>query len=131
MTVRTTSFLLLILCSAVPTSADDWYDRKTDWHGFERLHFTCAGRNAYIVEPKKEAPGRPWVWRARFPDFHFEMDVELLRRGFHIGYIDVAGMFGSSKAMSIGERFYQFMTVDRRFSKQPAMEGVGRGGLFV
>jgi sialidase-1 len=59
------------------------------------------------------------------------MDVELLKQGFHVAYVDVAGMFGSPQAMDIGDQFYQFMTDERGLSKKPALEGVSRGGLFV
>lgn len=126
----------LLLFVALPmfagvAAADDWYQKKSDWHGFERLHFTVAGRAAYVVVPKETAAGKPWVWRARFPDYHFEMDVELLTHGFHIGYVDVGGMFGNSRAMNIGDEFYSFLIKERGFAEQPAFEGVSRGGLFV
>lgn len=123
--------LCWLLHLLLPVCADDWFSRKSDWHGFERLHFQVADRAAYVVVPKQSATGHPWVWRARFPDFHFEMDVELLRRGFHIAYVDVAGLFGAPAAMETGDRFYQFMTQQRGLSKTPALEGVSRGGLFV
>jgi pimeloyl-ACP methyl ester carboxylesterase len=131
-TVRTT----LLLFSALPmfsgvAAADDWFQKKSDWHGFERLHFTVAERAAYVVVPKETAAGKPWVWRARFPDYHFEMDVELLKQGVHVAYVDVGGMFGNSRAMRIGDEFYSFLTTEHGFAKRPALEGVSRGGLFV
>ena len=123
---------LLLMCAAIQTvDAKDWFERESQWHGFQRLHFTIAERPAYVVVPKQAAASKPWIWRARFPDFHYEMDVELLKRGFHIGYVDVGGMFGSPKAMSIGDDFYAFMTSQRRLNSKPVLEGVSRGGLFV
>lgn len=128
---RIRNVLLVCLYAMTAVSAEDWITRRSVWHGFERIHFRCAGRDAYVVLPKEPAPGRPWVWRARFPDFHFEMDVELLRRGFHIGYVDVAGLFGSPDAMVIGDEFYRFMVTERTLAGKAVMEGVSRGGLFV
>ncbi|MEO1982462.1 MAG: alpha/beta hydrolase, partial [Fuerstiella sp.] len=122
-------FMLPIFAGAV--SAEEWFDKKSEWHGFDRLHFTIAERAAYVVVPKEAAQGNPWVWRARFPDYHFEMDVELLNHGFHIAYVDVGGMFGNSRAMNIGDQFYSFMTKERGLAARPALEGVSRGGLFV
>ncbi len=121
--------LLNVFAGAV--SADDWFQKKSQWHGFDRLHFAIAERAAYVVVPKEAAEGKPWVWRARFPDYHFEMDVELLNHGFHIAYVDVGGMFGNSRAMNIGDEFYSFMTKERDLAARPALEGVSRGGLFV
>ena len=118
-------------CPVLETATAANVDKRTDWHGFDRYHFTIADRPAYIVVPKTTANGKPWVWRARFPDFHFEMDVELLKRGFHIAYVDVAGLFGSPTAMQIGDAFYDDVTQQRGLAERPALEGVSRGGLFA
>ncbi len=88
------ALLLALVCSS-NLFGEDWFSRKSDWHGFDRFHFSVAERPAYVVVPKEAAAGNPWVWRARFPDYHFEMDVELLKQGFHVAYVDVGGMFGS------------------------------------
>ncbi|MCR9117299.1 MAG: alpha/beta hydrolase [bacterium] len=128
--------ILLLVCiamlSAQATAADPaGYDRKAKWHGFDQYHFKVAERPAYVVVPKEAKPGNPWIWRARFPGFHAEMDVELVKQGFHIGYIDVAGMLGSPQAMKIGDAFYAFATDKFELAKKPCLEGVSRGGLFV
>ncbi len=104
---------------------------RSTWHGFDRYHFSVTERKAYIVVPKQAADGKPWIWRARFPDFHFEMDVELLKQGFHVAYIDVAGLFGGPQAMEIGDAFYKDVTEQRGLATRPVLEGVSRGGLFV
>jgi pimeloyl-ACP methyl ester carboxylesterase len=134
-TLAVAASLILLICSSAASRAQDVAvqiaDKRTDWHGFDRYHFSIAQRPAYIVVPKTAATGKPWIWRARFPDFHFEMDVELLKQGFHVAYIDVAGLFGSPQAMEIGDAFYDDVTQHRGLAKRPALEGVSRGGLFV
>jgi hypothetical protein len=55
----------------------------------------------------------------------------LLEKGYHVAYVDVAGLFGSPQAVAIGDEFYEFVTTTRRLSPRPALEGVSRGGLFV
>lgn len=114
------------------TDIDSGSDIKVDrWNGFRQLRFLVDGRSAYIVTPPKRLDGNPWVWRARFPGYHAEMDIELVKRGFHIGYVDVGGLFGSPKAMRIAEKFYRVAVDQWELSPKPAMEGVSRGGLFV
>jgi pimeloyl-ACP methyl ester carboxylesterase len=133
------SLLAIIVSSICVTSvarADDsdsakWFDRQTLWNGYEQFHFKVAERAAYVVAPKKPAVGNPWVWRARFPGYHADMDVALLGRGFHIAYVDVAGLFGSPQAVKIGDRFYDYMTNQRGLHRKVVLEGVSRGGLFV
>ena len=108
-----------------------WFEKQSAWNGFDRFHFHVADRAAYLVAPKVAAEGKPWVWRARFPDYHAEMDIMLLQRGFHIAYVDVAGMFGGPRAMRVADAFYTYVTEQRGLAAKPGLEGVSRGGLFV
>jgi len=118
---------------ALPCSAQkaDWVLKESDWRGNKRQHFNLEGAGGYVVAPKEALPGKPWIWRARFPTFHDEMDAELIGKGFHLLYIDVSGQFGAPVAMERGERLYKFATETLGLSKQATMEGVSRGGLFV
>ena len=133
------SFIGLHLCqptfeafaSTNPEVKSEWSGRQDTWHGFQRNHFQIEDRKCYVVIPPKVAPGKPWVWRARFPDFHYEMDLELLKQGFHIAYLDVANLFGSPQAISYGNKFYEELTKQHGFQKKVALEGVSRGGLFI
>jgi hypothetical protein len=40
-----------------------------------------ANHAAFVTKPKFTAPGKPWVWRTSFPDYHAELDRELLAQG--------------------------------------------------
>ena len=136
---RFVSWMTLATClwlaanSATDTLAQEkqWFEREAEWNGYSQFHFKVANRNAYLVAPKKAAAGNPWIWRARFPGYHAEMDVQMLAKGCHIAYVDVAGLFGGPSAMRIGDEFYRYITTERGLAKKPAMEGVSRGGLFV
>lgn len=101
------------------------------WNGFQKDSFKVADRDAYLVVPNEVAQGSPWVWRARFPNYHPEIDIRLLEKGFHVAYIDVAGLFGSPQAVEIGDAFYAHLMSNQRLAPKPALEGVSRGGLFV
>ncbi|MCH9656274.1 MAG: prolyl oligopeptidase family serine peptidase [Planctomycetes bacterium] len=120
-----------VYASTNSSGKSEWTGRQDEWHGFKRFHFQIDGRNCYVVTPTKIASGTPWVWRARFPNFHYEMDVELVKRGFHIAYIDVAKLFGSPQAIAHGNKFYEYLTKKHGFQKKVALEGVSRGGLFI
>lgn len=107
-----------------------WTGTSSSWKGFARVDFTFETRAARVVVPPQPAAGYPWVWRARFPDFHAEADMLLLQRGFHIVYLKTDGMLGSPTAMAVWDRFYEHM-VSAGLHPRPALEGVSRGGLFV
>jgi len=101
------------------------------WFGYERHNFKLDGAACYVAVPKKAAAGRPWVWRARFPKFHREIDIELLKAGYHIGYMDVSNLYGSPKAVERWDKFYEFITEKYSLSAKAVLEGVSRGGLII
>lgn len=105
--------------------------KKSAWHGFTRYDFRLDRRECRMIVPDKAAPGKPWVWRARFPDWHYEMDSILVRRGFHVVYINTDYLFGSPKCVEIWNGFYNYLTTQYGLNKKVALEGVSRGGLYV
>lgn len=133
-------FYCLLFAAALPFSSgvlfatqpqQDGLEKQSTWNGYDQFHFKIDGRPAYYVAPQKMAPGKPWIWRARFPNYHPEIDIALLRKGMHVAYVDVSGMFGSPQAVAIGDKFYDFLTKQHAFADRPALEGVSRGGLFI
>jgi len=125
--------LIFLCCIAFIYAASAYSQNRTAerWHGFEKVSFPFNNRNAYIIKPVQALPGNPWIWRAYFPDWHYEMDSILVARGFHIAFIDCSDMYGSPKAMQVWEGYYQFLTKKYSFSKKPVLEGVSRGGLYI
>jgi sialidase-1 len=106
-------------------------DPPAQWNGYARRTFSIAGHACFVTEPKVAAPGRPWVWRTSFPDFHAEVDLELLRSGWHVGYIDCVDMLGCDSSLDLMDQFYDQVTKERGLSIRPALEGVSRGGLHA
>ena len=99
--------------------------------GFARYDLTLDGHRCIVVAPKKPAPGKPWIWRARFFGHEPQTDAALLAAGFHVAYIDVSNLFGSPKAVARWNRLYAYLTQTHGFSKRPALEGMSRGGLII
>lgn len=106
-------------------------DRVTDWFGFRRVFFTVAGKEGFLTEPKIAQAGKPWIWRASFPDFHAEIDQALLAVGWHIGYLETGEMLGSDSALDLWDAFYDEVTKNRGLAARPALEAVSRGGLYA
>ena len=129
-------FFCLILCSmalaTVKADSEKWEGEKTTSHGgYDKYSFKFAGKNAWVVVPKKAAPGNPWVWRGRWATFHIGPDMILLAKGFHIAYLDTGNMLGCDTALDMWDKFYDYMTQKHGLSKKPVLEAVSRGGLFV
>ncbi|MDP4184031.1 MAG: GDSL-type esterase/lipase family protein, partial [Bacteroidota bacterium] len=104
---------------------------KTKWHGFDRYDFEFNGRSARVVCPSKPLGGKPWIWNARFPDWHYEMDSILLSEGFYVTYLNTDDLIGSPKAVAIWNEYYQYLTELHGLSEKVALEAVSRGGLYV
>jgi lysophospholipase L1-like esterase/pimeloyl-ACP methyl ester carboxylesterase len=105
--------------------------KKSEWHGLTRYDFQLDRRDCRIIVPDKAAPGKPWVWRARFPDWHYEMDSILVRRGFHVVYINTDYLFGSPKCVEIWNNFHKYLTAQYGLNPKAVLEGVSRGGLYI
>ncbi len=104
---------------------------KTEWKGFVRYNFDFEGRPAFVTLPDKSLPGNPWIWRARFPEWHTEMDSLLISEGFHVAYINTNNMYGSPAAMEVWNHFFNYLTSEFELLSKVALEGVSRGGLFI
>ena len=89
------------------------------------------GTSFKIVFPEKANKNRGWIWRARFWGHEPQTDLALLEKGFHLAYIDVAGLFGGPEALRIWDEFYAFMTTKYQLNKKVVLEGMSRGGLTI
>ena len=119
---------------------------KTSWHGFGRFDFlmdsaalTVKPLKAFpkegtgierqvegqlrcvVVVPKEAAPGKPWSWRGRYFDHEPQAEIELLKRGFYIGFIQ-------SDDLKQWAAWYSFLTEKHGLSKKPAFIGMSGGG---
>jgi len=105
--------------------------RTDEWNGYVRDNFTFDGRPCSVVQPKKPAPGKPWLWRARFFGHRPEVDLALLDKGFHLVYMDVVEMLGNQEAVEHWNHFYDLVTTKYGLAPKAALEGMSRGGLYV
>ena len=126
------SSLLALLILAFPLlSAVEFDGKQSKFHGFTMVEFDLGDARCRVVEPKKAADGRPWIWRARFWGHEPQLDVALLERGWHVAYCDVGNLFGSPRAVKRWDAFYEYLTAKHQFNPRPVLEGMSRGGLII
>jgi pimeloyl-ACP methyl ester carboxylesterase len=101
------------------------------YRGYLRHDFQIGHNPVTIVEPKNPVQGRRWLWRAEFFDAFPEFDLEMLKRGWWLGYMNVGNTFGCPAAMTRFDVFYKELTEKYGFHKKPVLEGLSRGGLYV
>ena len=105
--------------------------KKTLWKGFKHYDFKFEQRDVRLIVPNKPHPLNPWLWRARFPDWHIIADSILVSEGFHIVYINTNNKYGSPESIRIWDKLYRHVIEKYKLSKKVALCGVSRGGLFV
>lgn len=123
--------LVLLLATQWVHAVPAFEGTRSEWKGYAQTHFEVGGRKCFVVQPDSPATGRPWVWRARFPGYHSEIDQILLSEGYHVAHIDTGGMLGSPGALEHWKAFYQLLTGRYQLNARVALYGVSRGGLFV
>ena len=99
--------------------------------GYKRMDFKLGDRDALVVFPSKPLPGNPWYWRTEFFGHEPQVDLELLRRGFHVGYINVQNLYGAPASMAPMNEFYDYVRSVFRLSSKVSLAGFSRGGLFA
>ena len=106
--------------------------KKSSLEKYTRYNFSYQGMKCYVIEPKKAAPGKPWVWRARFDSAkNSDFDLAMLEQGWHVAQVSVGGLFGGPEAMKRFDTFYDYLTNQCDFSDRPLLEGLSRGGLPI
>ena len=131
----------IILCAAffVAPFAPLWAEpavatlpvQESKWETFTKQTFQLEGCAAFVVLPPQPAPGRPWVWRTSFPAYHPEVDLELVKKGFHVAHLDVVVMLGADQALDRMDRFYELLRRQWGLAEKAALEPVSRGGLHA
>ena len=104
---------------------------RSSFYSYDRYDFEHNGRDCIVVVPKKIAEGKPWVWNAIFFDDPPQVDVALLKKGFHVVQVDVAGLYGSPKTLAIWDEFYKYLTETHGLARKPVLEAYSRGGLIA
>jgi pimeloyl-ACP methyl ester carboxylesterase/lysophospholipase L1-like esterase len=101
------------------------------WNDHERLDFDHEGRPALLVLPKSAAPGKPWIWRTEFFGHEPQADIALLKKGFHVAYLDMQNLYGAPVALEAMDRFHAHLTEAHGLSSKVVLEGFSRGGLYA
>ncbi len=99
--------------------------------GYKTREFIFHGHDAKIVFPETSNTQNFWVWRARFWGHEPQTDKALLDAGFHLVYVDVAGLYGNKKAVKLWNKFYKYLIRRYNLNRKTVLEGMSRGGLIV
>ncbi len=115
-----------ILCAHLATGQE-----SKMFGAYQMKEFMFKERPAKIVFPTVKNNQGLWIWRARFWGHEPQTDLALLEKGFHVVYIDVAGLYGNTTAVELWNAFYHHLIDTYNLNKKVVLEGFSRGGLIV
>ena len=79
-------------------------------------------RRCIVIVPERTAPGNPWSWRGQYWDHEPQVELELLRRGFHVAFV-------TPDPGRTWEAWYAYLTQKHGLSRKPAFVGMSKGGV--
>lgn len=105
--------------------------KVSKWNGFDRYDFP-VGQNKMcsVIAPTHPLPGKLWAWKGEFLDAFPKTEIELLKRGVYIVYLDVQNLLGAPEAVRHWNDAYQELTKRLDMDAKPALIGLSRGGLY-
>jgi hypothetical protein len=121
-------------------AAQPFPGKKSTWNGFDRYDFAVGeNKTCSIIVPENPLPGPPllgsnrsklWAWKGEFLDAFSKTEIELLKRGVYIVYLNVPNMLGAPEAVRHWDAAYRELTQRYGMAKKPALIGLSRGGLY-
>ncbi|WP_020472930.1 alpha/beta hydrolase family protein [Zavarzinella formosa] len=105
--------------------------KVSKWNGFAKHDFQVDRKDAIVVVPDKALPGRPWLWRAEFFGAFANQDIELLKKGWHVAYLNVQELYGAPKAVEEWEKFHSVLVKEYGLHPKPGVIGLSRGGMYA
>jgi hypothetical protein len=103
----------------------------SDWFGYTRVDFEFEGRPSLLVEPQTENPERPWIWRTEFFGHEAQLDLALLKMGWHIAYVKISDMYGAPSSIEVMRAFHEHLETEFGLASKAVLEGLSRGGLYA
>lgn len=104
---------------------------KLKWNGFERLDFDFNGRRAILIFPNEQAADGKWMIKTEYFDAFPELELELLRRGFHLGYLQNITRWSTDEDQDARAEFINYVSGAYQLSSKCLMIGMSCGGLHA
>ena len=104
--------------------------KEGEYRGYRKIEFPFNGYTGEVIFPENARADAPWVWRAEFLGAFDTVDVEMLRRGWHLVTYHISDMFGNPASVALMKRFYDFIVPEFGLSPKCDIFGFSRGGLY-
>lgn len=100
------------------------------WNGFECIEFQFDGQDATVVIPNKKVSNPTLAIKTEYFNAFPETEIELLERGFYLGYIDNENRWGTDADLDRKAEFVKYLTEEYSLNSKCVPIGMSCGGIF-
>ena len=104
---------------------------KSTWNGFRKIDFFFEGRGAILVFQDKSNDRKNWLLKTEDFDAFPELEIEMLRRGWHLAYIENVTRWCLDEDIDRKKRFAEFLHTEYGLSEKCTPVGMSCGGMIA
>lgn len=104
--------------------------KESVWNGFKRVDFEFEGRTATLVFPDTPNKNRNWLLKTEYFDAFVEFEVEMVKRGWHLAFINNITRWCLEEDLDIKKRFADFLSREYGLYEKCIPVGMSCGGLI-
>lgn len=104
---------------------------ETLWNGFRRIDFLFEGHEAILVFPEKENKNKNWLLKTEYFGAFPEFEIEMLKRGWHLAYVENITRWCLEEDLDVKKRFAQFLSQEYGLYEKCVPVGMSCGGLIA
>lgn len=101
------------------------------WSGFEVKEFKFEDRNARIIFPEKADEKKNWTLKTEYRDAFPETELELLKRGFHVLWVENKNRWATKEDCDMKARFCRFVSEKFGLREKCVTVGMSCGGAHA
>lgn len=101
------------------------------WNNFEGDEFIFEGKKASVVRPKIKAYNPLMILKTEYRDAFPETEIEFLKRGCHVAFIENDNRWGTDADLDRKARFVKFVAEKYGLREKCVPVGMSCGGLIA
>lgn len=102
-----------------------------EWNGFLCEEFEFEGKRAIIVFPKEARKDGKWLLKTEYWDGYPQAEIEMIKRGFHLAYVENETRFATVADCERKARFVKMISEKYGLKDKCTLVGYSCGGAHA
>lgn len=103
----------------------------SQWNGYKCEEFEFENKKAIIVFPNETEPCKNWLLKTEYWDGYPQTEIEMLKRGFHLAYVQNETRFATKSDCERKARFVKFISEKYSLRDKCTLVGYSCGGAHA